>query len=77
MTQDTQTPGARAGSWASMAAYARGVRAEGRKVTWPTRAETLATTGAVGVMVVVASVFLFTADQAMAWVVRMVLSLGM
>lgn len=61
---------------ARLSAYVRGVRSEGRKVTWPTRAETLATSGAVAVMVVVAGTFLFTADQIMAWGVRHILSLG-
>jgi preprotein translocase subunit SecE len=39
------------------------VRAEGDKVTWPTRRETLITTIMVFVMVAVASVFFLIADQ--------------
>jgi preprotein translocase subunit SecE len=39
------------------------VRAEGEKVTWPTRRETMITTLMVFVMVAVASVFFFVADQ--------------
>ena len=39
------------------------VRAEGDKVTWPTRRETMITTIMVFVMVAVASVFFFVADQ--------------
>ncbi|HBH26401.1 MAG TPA: preprotein translocase subunit SecE [Rhodospirillaceae bacterium] len=58
-------------------AYAAGVRAEGRKVTWPSRSETLATTGAVFVMILIMTLFLFAADQAMAWAVRWVIALGM
>lgn len=56
--------------------YIRQVRAEMNKVTWPTRKETVASTIAVFVMVFVASVFLYLADQIMAWAVRMILSLG-
>ena len=39
------------------------VRAEADKVTWPTRRETLITTGMVFVMVAVASVLFLVADQ--------------
>lgn len=56
--------------------YIRQVRAEMHKVTWPTRKETVASTIAVFVMVFLASVFLYLADQIMAWAVRMVLGLG-
>jgi preprotein translocase subunit SecE len=41
------------------------VRAEGEKVTWPTRKETTVTTIMVFVMVAVASVFFMLADQVM------------
>ncbi|MCB9978216.1 MAG: preprotein translocase subunit SecE [Rhodospirillales bacterium] len=56
--------------------YIRQVRAEMHKVTWPTRKETTASTIAVFVMVFMASVFLYLADQIMAWAVRMILGLG-
>ena len=52
------------------------VRAEVRKVTWPTRAETTQSAIAVMIMVVIASIFLFTADQLIAWVIRLVLGLS-
>jgi preprotein translocase subunit SecE len=39
------------------------VRAEGSKVTWPTRRETLITTAMVFVFVVITSMFFFTTDQ--------------
>lgn len=39
------------------------VRSETEKVTWPTRRETLITTIMVFIMVAVASVFFFAADQ--------------
>ena len=41
------------------------VRAEGQKVTWPTRKETTVTTIMVFVMVAIASVFFLLADQLM------------
>jgi len=41
------------------------VRAEGQKVTWPTRKETTVTTIMVFVMVAIASVFFLLADQVM------------
>jgi preprotein translocase subunit SecE len=41
------------------------VRAEGQKVTWPTRKETTVTTMMVFVMVFVTSIFFLLADQVM------------
>ena len=43
------------------------VRAEAAKVTWPTRRETAITTLMVFVMVFLATVFFFAADEIMAW----------
>ena len=51
------------------------VRTEVKKVTWPTRKETTQSAVAVFIMVLIASLFLFTADQLIAWVIRMVLGL--
>lgn len=52
------------------------VKAEAKKVAWPSRQETISSTIAVFIMVVLASVFLFAADQVMAFVVRIILGLG-
>jgi preprotein translocase subunit SecE len=52
------------------------VRAEGQKVTWPTRRETAITTAMVFVMVAVASVFFLVADQVMRLVVTFLLGIG-
>lgn len=52
------------------------VKTEAKKVSWPTRAETISSTIAVFIMVVIASVFLFLADQVLAFVVRLALGLG-
>jgi preprotein translocase subunit SecE len=43
------------------------VRNEGAKVTWPTRRETAITTLMVFIMVSLATVFFFVADQIMSW----------
>ncbi len=52
------------------------VRAEGQKVTWPTRRETAVTTAMVFVMVAIASIFFLIADQLMRFVVTLVLGIG-
>ena len=52
------------------------VKAEVKKVTWPSRKETTASTIAVFIMVALASTFLFLADQILAWGVDKVLSIG-
>jgi len=52
------------------------VRAEARKVSWPTRRETLITTAMVFVMVVVASLFFLVADQILSFVVAQLLQIG-
>ena len=43
--------------------FMREVRAEAAKTTWPSRKETLQTTGLVLAMVVVTAVFFLTVDQ--------------
>jgi preprotein translocase subunit SecE len=52
------------------------VREETRKVTWPTRRETLITTAMVFVMVALASVFFFLSDQLIRYVIGLVLGIG-
>jgi preprotein translocase subunit SecE len=56
--------------------FFRQVKAEVNKVSWPTRKETTASTIAVFIMVVLSMIFMFFADQFMAWVVRMILGLN-
>ncbi len=51
------------------------VRQEVGKVTWPTRQETLISTVMVLIMVVVASIFFLSADQIIAWLVQLMLSI--
>ena len=49
------------------------VRSEGDKVTWPTRRETTITTIMVFVMVALASIFFFTSDLIIRYVVTFLL----
>lgn len=53
------------------ARFVREVRAEVARVTWPTRKETMVTTGLVLGMVALAAVFFFCVDQAIGLLVRM------
>ena len=52
------------------------VRAETAKVTWPSRRETMISTIMVFVMVFLAAVFFFAADQLMGWLIGLVLNAG-
>lgn len=56
--------------------YFRQVRSETKKVSWPTRKETMISAVAVFVMVLITSIFLFGADQLIAFLVRMIIGLG-
>ena len=56
--------------------FVQEVRDETSKVTWPTRNETLVTTVMVFILVFVASVFFFVADQILNWVVSFLLGLA-
>ncbi len=49
------------------------VKAEVKKVTWPSRKETTVSTIAVFIMVALASTFLFFADQILAWMINLIL----
>ncbi|MFP4538554.1 MAG: preprotein translocase subunit SecE [Dichotomicrobium sp.] len=52
------------------------VRAETAKVTWPTRKETVVTTIMVLIMVTLASIFFFIADQILGGIVSLLLDAG-
>ena len=52
------------------------VRQETSKVTWPTRKETLISTGMVFVMVILAALFFFAVDQVLSTGVRLIFGLG-
>ena len=56
--------------------FIRQVRQEVAKVTWPTRKETVVTTGLVFVMVMLMAILFYLADQVIAVGVRVILRLG-
>jgi len=56
--------------------FVREVRSEANKVSWPTRRETAITTVMVFIMVTLAAVFFFLADQILSWGVSFLLGLS-
>ena len=54
-------------------AYIRQVRSEAKKIAWPSRQETTMSMIAVFIMVLLSSLFLFFADQVIAYVIRMIM----
>ncbi len=58
------------------ATFVRQVRQELAKVTWPTRKETLITTGLVVVLSVLAATFFFLVDQVIGFGVRLIFGFG-
>ena len=60
----------------SPAQFLREVRTEASKVTWPTRRETMISTGMVFVMVVLAAMFFFVVDEVMSLGVKLIFGLG-
>jgi len=62
---------------ASPIEFFKQVRSEAKKVTWPTRQETTVSTIAVFIMVFIAAVFLYFADQIIAWIVNLILGFGL
>ena len=55
--------------------FARQVRQEVAKVTWPTRSETIVTTVMVMIMVFVMALFFLGVDQVLSRVVRLLLNM--
>lgn len=60
----------------SVMKFIQDVRSEAGKVTWPTRKETLITTGMVFVMVIFASIFFLLSDMVIHWAVGLILGFG-
>ena len=56
--------------------FVRDARTEVRKVVWPTRRETLQTTGIVIVMVGLVALMLWALDSLLGWLVRLLLGQG-
>ncbi|MAF68720.1 MAG: preprotein translocase subunit SecE [Micavibrio sp.] len=55
--------------------YSKEVKAEGKKVTWPSKDETVKSTIAVFIMVAIVALFLFLADQVMSFFIKLILGL--
>jgi preprotein translocase subunit SecE len=56
--------------------FLQDVRAETSKVTWPTRRETLITTGLVILMVFLTALYFLTVDQVIRFGVGLILGIG-
>ena len=54
-------------------AFAKEVKAEAKKVTWPTRRETVISTIAVFIMVTIIAIFLYLSDQIIAFVIQKIM----
>lgn len=64
------------GAKVSPVKYVGQVRQEARKVTWPTRRETMVTTVLVMIMVIIMGAFFFLVDWVLAVGIRIILGLG-
>ena len=60
----------------SVGEFFRQVRQEANKVSWPTRKETLVTTGMVFAMSILAAIFFFFVDWFVSHAVKLILRLG-
>ena len=60
----------------SIQQFAKQVRQEALKVTWPSRKETVVSTVMVMAMVVLAAIFFFLVDQVLSFAVRLVFGVG-
>jgi len=57
-------------------AFTRESMQETRKVVWPTRKETIQTTGIVFALVLVMAIFLWVVDVSLMWLVKMLMGRG-
>ncbi len=62
--------------WTNPLKFLRDVRTEATKVTWPSRKETLITTGLVFALSALAAVFFFVADQVVGLAIRLIFGFG-
>lgn len=61
---------------ANLFRFLQEVRSEGDKVTWPTRRETLITTGLVVILVIFTSLFFLAVDQSLRVLIGLILKIG-
>jgi preprotein translocase subunit SecE len=59
--------------WEKIIKFFHEVKAELKKVNWPTRKETIASTSVVLVIVLIIAVFLFIVDQGLSFLIRIIL----
>jgi len=57
----------------SPAEFVKQVKSEGKKITWPSKNETITSMIAVFIMVFISSVFLYFTDQIIAFFIRMIM----
>ena len=57
--------------------FFRQVKNETKKITWPSRKETTVGVIAVFIMVTISAIFLYFADQVIAYFIRLIVGLGM
>ncbi|MDF7673383.1 preprotein translocase subunit SecE [Acetobacteraceae bacterium ESL0709] len=69
-------PPAPASSGFNLFKYFSDVRAEARRITWPSRRTTIVTTGAVLVMVAITCIFFFIVDQVIGLGIRGLFGVG-
>lgn len=56
--------------------FVQQVKSEMKKVTWPSRQETTVSVIAVFIMVTLAAIFLYFADQVIAFLIRLIMGFG-
>ena len=72
VTVDAPTPKKRT----SLPQFASQVRAEARKIVWPSRKETWITSVMVFIMVIIASIFFWIVDTGLGYAFRYIIALG-
>lgn len=60
----------------NLIAYLKNTKIELSKISWPTRRETIISTIMVFVMATIMAIFLFVADQVIAFVIKLILGLN-
>jgi preprotein translocase subunit SecE len=60
--------------WQKVIQFFREVKTELKKVTWPPRKETIASTSVVLVIVFIIALFLFFVDQGLSFIIKKILS---
>ncbi|WP_199751881.1 MULTISPECIES: preprotein translocase subunit SecE [unclassified Asaia] len=75
-SKDAPKPSSKPAARFNLVQYLKDVRTEATRVTWPTRRNTLVTTGAVLAMAALTSVFFFVVDQVIGLGVRELFGVG-